>query len=62
MRLHRLFLTLSVTVLGIIGIRLRAQDSSAEAWQMETKGQAGEARQHLQRGSVAASGLNDTLC
>ncbi len=53
MRLTQLFLVLSVTVLGITGGRLRAQDRNAEAWQMETKGQAGEARQHLQKAAAA---------
>ena len=43
---------LAVAALGIIGDRLGAQDLNAEAWRMETKGQATEARQHLQKAAA----------
>jgi hypothetical protein len=54
MRLTRSFCKWVLPVaLGITGNGIRAQDLSAEAWQMETKGQATEARQHLQKAAAA---------
>src|SRR5580704_8775568 len=54
MRLTQVFwAVLAVAALGITGDRLRAQDLNAEAWRMETKGQATEARQHLQKAAAA---------
>ena len=46
-----------VTVMGVTADRLGAQELSAQAWELETKGEAGQARQSLQK--AAESRPND---
>jgi len=54
MRLSGLICTLCVTVLGPAAEKLSAQDPAAEAWQLEMKGDAAEARANLQKAAEAA--------
>ncbi len=48
-----------VTVMGVTADRLGAQELSAQAWELETKGEAGQARQLLQK--AAESRPNDAV-
>ena len=54
MRLYRIFATCSVVAMGFGAQNLAAQNLTGEAWKLEAKGEAAEARDQLQRAAAAA--------
>ncbi len=65
MRLVGVLGSLGVVRIGVIGLAfmaaLHAQDLGAEAWQLESKGEAAQAREHLQRAADASPNDARTL-
>jgi len=59
MRLYRIFATCAVAAMGFGVSKLVAQDLTGEAWKLEAKGDAAEAREQLQK--AADSAPNDPL-
>ena len=59
MRLFRIFATCSVVAMGFGAQKVAAQNLTGEAWKLEAKGDAAEARDQLQR--TAAAAPNDPL-
>ena len=58
MRLYRIFATFAVAAIGFGG-RLGAQNLTGDAWKLEAKGDAAEAREQLQK--AAGASPNDPL-
>jgi len=59
MRLYKIFATCSVVLLGFSAYNLAAQNLTGEAWKLEVKGDAAEARDQLRK--AAESAPNDPL-
>src|SRR5579863_536599 len=59
MRLYRIFATFAVAAIGFGGHYLDAQNLTGDAWKLEAKGDAAEAREQLQK--AADTSPNDPL-
>ncbi|MDP8991282.1 MAG: hypothetical protein M3N41_14525 [Acidobacteriota bacterium] len=59
MRLYRIFATFAVAAMGFGGVNLDAQNLTGDAWKLEAKGDAAEAREQLHKAAEAST--NDPL-